>query len=125
MNTKTISKMIKISKAILYSASAAPFVMRILDAAGVEVDNDVKFYVDVMAPVAAGTAGLAYGTLKGKAQIHADTNFLLDHPECYILSSCKKGQVVAISTKGLTTNFEELMKDVTADTHNVIASRKI
>lgn len=125
MNTKTISKMLKISKAVLYSASAAPFVMRILDAAGVEVDRDVKFYVDVMAPVAAGMAGLAYGTLKGNAQVHADTKFLLNHPEYYILTSCKEGDVVSISTEGLTNNLEELIKDVKANTHNVIASRKI
>ena len=78
-----------------------------------------------MAPVAAGTAGLAYGTLKGKAQVHTDMNFLLDHPECYILGSCENGQVVSISTEGLTNNLEALMKDVKANTHDVIASRKI
>lgn len=114
MNTKTISKMIKISKAALYSASAAPFVMRILDAAGVEVDKDVKFYVDVMAPVAAGTAGIACGRLENKLKMQDYLNWLAEDPARYIAikDRATKKMFVLVETNALATDTKGLIEDV-------------
>lgn len=59
MNILSLKDKAKLVKGILYTAIAAPIVMDILDAVGVEIDPTTKTIVRWGSPVVAGASGLA------------------------------------------------------------------